>query len=216
MAKFRALTLPKGWIEVICGPMFAGKSDELIRSLHKLQYADVEYLVFKPKADSRTSQKIASRNGLTKAAIEINDPNEIFEIIMKQNKNINIIAIDEAQFFDDSLVDVADVLADNGYVVMVAGLDRDFRGEPFGPIPKLLTKADYINKLTAICTECGAPASRTQRLINNKPAKYNDPLILVGNTESYAARCRHCHQVPYKPTNDLHKKFISYVNSLKR
>lgn len=215
MAKFRALTLPKGWIEVICGPMFAGKSDELIRTLHKMQYADIEYVVFKPKTDTRTSNLIKSRNGLIKDAIEISDPYEVLKFIMNQNKIYNVVAIDEAQFFDDSLVEVADILANNGYVVIIAGLDRDFRGEPFGPIPKLLTKADFVNKLTAICTECGAPATRTQRLINNKPAKYTDNLILVGNNETYAARCRHCHEVPGKPTSDLEKEFVKHAKSLK-
>lgn len=215
MAKFRALTLPKGWIEVICGPMFAGKSDELIRTLHKMQYADIEYVVFKPTTDKRSNKAIKSRNGLINDAHEINEPYEILEFIMNQNKIFNVIAIDEAQFFSNDLVDVADILADNGYVVIVAGLDRDFRGEPFGPIPKLLTKADIVNKLTAICTECGAPATRTQRLINNKPAHYNDPLILVGNTESYAARCRHCHKVPGKIRNELEQRFVKHTKQLK-
>ncbi len=215
MAKFRALTSPKGWIEVICGPMFAGKSDELIRSLHKLQYADVEYVVFKPVTDSRTNKLIKSRNGLTREAIEINKAEEILGYLINHNIDYNVIAIDEAQFLDDALVDVCDLLANKGYVVIVAGLDRDFRGEPFGPIPKLLTKADIINKLTAICTNCGAPASLTQRLIDGKPANYNDPLILVGNTESYCARCRHCHQVPGKPKLSLEDAFITKTRQLK-
>ena len=140
--------------------MFAGKSDELIRSLHKMQYADIEYVVFKPIADSRSKESIKSRNGLINDAHEISNPFEILEFMMKQNKIYNVVAIDEAQFFNDDLVDVADILADNGYVVIIAGLDRDFRGEPFGPIPRLLTKADIVNKLTAICTECGAQIAR--------------------------------------------------------
>lgn len=207
MAKFRALTLPRGWIEVICGPMFAGKSDELIRRLNKLAYADIESIIFKPATDTRTEEIVKSRSGLISKAHIINNSYEILEYLIQSPTKYNVIAIDEAQFLDKSLVDVADTLADHGYVVMIAGLDRDFRGDPFGPIPVLLTNADIITKLTAICTECGAPATRTQRLINGKPAKYADPLVLIGNTESYTARCRHCHKVPGKNQTEIEKQF---------
>lgn len=214
MAKSRALSLTKGWIEVICGPMFAGKSDELLRNLNKLAYADIEYVIFKPKIDTRTTNSVKSRNGLIKDAIIVEQPNEILEFLMDDTKKYNVIAIDEAQFFDKTLVDVADILADHGYVVIVSGLDRDFRGNPFGPIPDLLTKADIVNKLTAICTECGAPATRTQRLIDGHPAKYDDPLVLIGNIESYTARCRHCHKTPGKPLTETEKRFMKFTNNL--
>ncbi|MGL4951735.1 MAG: thymidine kinase, partial [Mycoplasma sp.] len=214
MAKFRALTLPKGWIEVICGPMFAGKSDELIRRLNKLIYADVEYVIFKPKTDTRTLSEIKSRNGLVDSAIVIEQPYDILHHLMETRKMYNVVAVDEAQFFDESLVEVADILADHGYVVIIAGLDRDFKGSPFGPIPELLTYADIVNKLTAICTECGAPATRTQRLIDGHPANYNDPLVLIGNTESYTARCRHCHKIPGKPMSEAEEKFKKFTGKL--
>ncbi|MGL4948584.1 MAG: thymidine kinase [Mycoplasma sp.] len=214
MAKFRALTLPKGWIEVICGPMFAGKSDELIRRLNKLIYADVEYVIFKPKTDTRTSSEVKSRNGLVDDAEAIENPYEILHYLMESPITYNVVAIDEAQFFDETLVEVADILADHGYVVIVAGLDRDFRGNPFGPIPGLLTNADIVNKLTAICTECGAPATRTQRLIDGNPSNFTDQLVLIGNNESYTARCRHCHKVPGKPMSDAEQKFKKFTGKL--
>ncbi len=215
MAKFRALTLPSGWIEVICGPMFAGKTEELIRKLKRLEYADVEYIVFKPKIDTRSNNQIKSRNGFSNVAIEISNPYKILEYLMNDKNTYKVVAIDEAQFFDENLTDVCDILANHGYVVMVAGLDRDFRGEAFGPIPSLLTKADIIHKLTAICTECGAPATMTQRLIENVPADYNSKLVLIGNSESYAPRCRHCHQVPGKKMNETQKKFINFTGKLR-
>ena len=110
-----------------------------------------------------------------------------------------MVAIDEAQFFDDQLPYVCEHLAKKGKRVMIAGLDSDFRGEPFGIMPQLLTSAEFVTKLTAVCVQCGAPATRTQRLVNGKPAKYDDPIILVGAAESYEARCRHCHDVPKRP-----------------
>lgn len=215
MSKFRALKLPNGWIEVICGPMFAGKSDELIRKLKRLEYADVEYIIFKPKIDTRTTNEIRSRTGLSNYAHQISDPYRILDHIMNDRNTYKVVAIDEAQFFDEKLTDVCDILANHGFVVYVAGLDRDFRGDPFGPIPSLLTKADVIHKLTAICTECGAPATMTQRLINNKPASYDSDLVLIGNTESYAPRCRHCHIVPGKKINETQQKFIRFTGRLK-
>lgn len=208
MAKSRTFSLPNGWIEVICGPMFAGKSEELIRKLKRLEYAEVNYLIFKPHIDTRTKNEIESRAGLKKSAISIDNPSEILDYLL-ENKQIkyNVIAIDEAQFFDETLVSVCDFLANHGFIVFVAGLDRDFKGKPFGPIPELLTYADYIHKLTAICLKCGAPASMTQRLIDGKPADYNDDIVVIGNNERYSPRCRHCHVVPNKPYSDVQKKF---------
>ncbi len=186
-----------GWIEVISGSMFAGKTEELIRRIKRLQYAKKNILVFKPNIDNRYSiDEVVSHNGASIKSIPIEKPMEILKYI---DGRIDAVAIDEIQFFDLEIVEILDYLADKGIRVIAAGLDRDFRGEPFGPMPQLLTKAEFVTKLTAICCVCGAPATRTQRLVNNKPASYNDPIVLVGASESYEPRCRHCHQVPNKP-----------------
>ena len=121
------------------------------------------------------------------------------EILKKVNIDTEVVAIDEVQFFDKDIVDVCEYLADKGIRVIVAGLDKDFRGEPFGIMPELLTRAEFITKLTAVCTKCGAPATRTQRLVNGKPASFNDSIVLVGAVEHYEPRCRHCHEVVDKP-----------------
>ena len=186
-----------GWIEVICGSMFAGKSEELIRRIRRLQYAKKNILVFKPSLDYRYNiDEVVSHNGDSIKSIAIEKPEDILKYI---DGRIDAVAIDEVQFFDSSIVNILDYLADKGIRVIVAGLDRDFRGEPFGPMPEILTKGEFVTKLTAICNVCGAPATRTQRLVNNKPASYHDPIVLVGASESYEPRCRHCHQVPDKP-----------------
>lgn len=186
-----------GWIEVICGSMFAGKSEELIRRIRRLQYAKKNILVFKPSLDDRYNiDEVVSHNGDSIKSIAIEKPEDILKYI---DGRIDAVAIDEVQFFDSSIVNILDYLADKGIRVIVAGLDRDFRGEPFGPMPEILTKGEFVTKLTAICNVCGAPATRTQRLVNNKPASYHDPIVLVGASESYEPRCRHCHQVPDKP-----------------
>ena len=184
----------EGWIEVICGSMFSGKSEELIRRVRRVQIAKKKIQAFKPTMDSRYAvQYIYSHNGTKVEAINITEPKEILERI---ESDTEVIAIDEAQFYEDDIVRVCQKLADQGKRVIVAGLDQDFRGEPFGPIPKLLAVAEYINKLQAICMVCGNTASRTQRLVNGQPAKYSDPTILIGAKESYEARCRKCHTVP--------------------
>lgn len=210
MAKQNALIKQKGWIEVIAGPMFAGKSEALIRKLHHMEFAEVNYLIFKPKIDTRTSEFIKSRNGNLKPALCIDNPEEILVELMNSNKIYNVIAIDECQFFDMTLVDVCDLLASKGYIVLVAGLDCNFRGEPFGPIPNLLTKAEKIDKMTAICSECGAEATRSQRLINGCPASYDEAEVLIGNTESYSPRCRHCHIIPNTPMTKTSLKFYQF------
>ena len=120
------------------------------------------------------------------------------EILERLDPDTTVVAVDEVQFFDWEISEVCNELADQGLRVILAGLDMDFRGEPFGPMPLLMAEAEEVTKLQAICVSCGAPASRTQRLINNKPAAYDDPVILVGGSESYEARCRHCHEVPQK------------------
>jgi len=182
-----------GWIEVICGSMFSGKSEELIRRVHRVQIAKKKVQVFKPTIDTRYSiQYIYSHNGTKIEAINISNSKELLE---KTEPDTEVVAIDEAQFYDKGIVAICQKLADQGRRVMVAGLDQDFRGEPFGPIPELLAVAEYIDKLQAICMICGSPASRTQRLVNGKPAKYSDPIILIGAKETYEARCRKCHVV---------------------
>ena len=121
------------------------------------------------------------------------------DILKKIEADTEVVAIDEVQFFDKDIVEVCEYLADKGIRVMVAGLDKDFRGESFGVMPELLTRAEFVTKLTAVCAKCGAPATRTQRLVNGKPAGFEDPIVMVGADESYEPRCRHCHQVPNKP-----------------
>ncbi len=185
-----------GWIEVICGSMFSGKSEELIRRVHRVQIARKKVQVFKPTVDSRFAvQYIYSHNGSKIEAINIGKPKEL---LLKLDPDTEVIAIDEAQFYSDDIISICQKLADQGKRVIIAGLDQDFRGEPFGPTPKLLAIAEYIDKLQAICMVCGNPASRTQRLVNGEPAKYSDPTILIGAKESYEARCRKCHIVPKK------------------
>lgn len=188
----------KGFIEVVCGPMFAGKTEELIRRIKRLEYAKQSVLVFKPSLDNRYDAKkeIVSHNLSKKSSIVVDNSNEILEYI---NENIDAVVIDEAQFFDESIVLIAETLADKGIRVIVGGLDRDFRGEPFGPMPKLLAIAEFVTKLTAICVISGLPATRTQRIINGKPAHYKDETILVGAQESYEPRSRQHHEVPGKP-----------------
>ncbi len=186
-----------GWIEVITGPMFAGKTEELIRRVKRLQYARQHIIVFKPKIDTRYStNEVVSHNNNRTRSIDINKASEIMDYV---NEETEVVAIDEVQFLDEQVVDICEYLADNGIRVIVSGLDRDFRGEPFSFMPKLLALAEEVTKLTAICVKCHTPATRTQRIINNEPAKYTDPIILVGAQDSYEARCRHCHEVPGKP-----------------
>lgn len=187
----------EGWLEVICGCMFAGKTEELIRRINVLSYAKKKILVFKPKIDDRYSDtEIVSHAGTKVPCIVVEKAHDILE---KVDDDIEVVAIDEVQFFDKEIVDVCEYLADKGLRVMVAGLDKDFRGEPFGVLPELLTKAEFVTKLTAVCAKCGAPATRTQRLVDGKPASFDDPIVLVGAVEHYEPRCRHCHEVVNKP-----------------
>lgn len=210
MAKKNALTHQQGWIEVICGPMFAGKSEELLRRINRMSFADIKCAIFKPKLDTRT-HNIKSRDGRNMDAITIKSSYELYDYVDKLRPDV--IAIDEVQFFENDIVEVLQTLADSGINVLVAGLDRDFRGEPFGSISLLLTVAEKITKLTAICTECGADATRTQRLINGKPAPYESSQILIGNEESYTARCRHHHRVPHRPINPATAAFKKRLKS---
>ncbi|MGD8998492.1 MAG: thymidine kinase [Anaerolineae bacterium] len=187
-----------GWIEVICGSMFSGKTEELIRRLRRAQIAKQEVQVFKHTIDTRFAEReVTSHNGVQIDAIPVEDAAQVQEML---RPDANVVAIDEAQFFEDEVVSLCEDLADQGVRVIVAGLDMDFRGEPFGPIPALMARAEQVHKLQAICVKCGGPASRTQRLIDGKPAAYSDPVIFVGASEVYQARCRGCHEV--RPTTE--------------
>jgi thymidine kinase len=191
-----------GSLELICGSMFSGKTEELLRRVRRAEIARKRVQVFKPQLDNRYGiERVASHNGLThEHAIVVRSAEEILAHV---EPDTAVIAIDEVQFFDWSIAEVCTKLADQGRRVVVAGLDQDFRGEPFGPMPLLLALAERVDKLSAICVCCGANASRTQRLIDGKPARYDDPIILVGGSESYEARCRQCHKVPGKPGSDF-------------
>jgi thymidine kinase len=185
-----------GWIEVVCGSMFSGKTEELIRRVRRAEIARQKVQVFKPALDDRyTVQKVASHDGVHWEAIPVESAKEILGLV---DLDTTVVAIDEAQFFDGSVAEICNQLANRGLRVIVAGLDTDFRGEPFGPMPLLMAQAERVDKLQAICVVCGAPASRTQRLLNGQPAWYDDPVIMVGASEVYEARCRHCHQVPHR------------------
>ena len=187
----------EGWIEVISGCMFAGKTEELIRRINVLSYAKKNIIVFKPKIDNRYSDsEIVTHSGAKVPCLVVEKAQDILK---KIEADTEVVAIDEVQFFDKDIVEVCEYLADKGIRVMVAGLDKDFRGESFGVMPELLTRAEFVTKLTAVCAKCGAPATRTQRLVNGKPAGFEDPIVMVGADESYEPRCRHCHQVPNKP-----------------
>lgn len=187
----------EGWLEVISGCMFAGKTEELIRRINVLSYAKKRIVVFKPRIDDRYSDtEIVSHSG---AKVPCFTVDKAQDILKKIDEDVEVVAIDEVQFFDHDIVDVCEYLADKGIRVMVAGLDKDFRGEAFGVMPELLTHAEFITKLTAVCAKCGAPATRTQRLVDGKPASFDDPVVLVGAVEHYEPRCRHCHEVKDKP-----------------
>jgi len=183
-----------GSIEVVCGSMFSGKTDELIRRLVRATIARQKVQVFKPAIDVRYAvEKVTSHAGAHFDAIPVE---KAADIRARIEADTTVVAIDEAQFFDPGIVDVAQELAGRGVRVIVAGLDMDFRGEPFGPMPVLMSKAEKVDKLHAICMVCGDEASRTQRLVNGKPARYDDPVVIVGASEMYEARCREHHQVP--------------------
>lgn len=188
-----------GYVEVISGCMFAGKTEELIRRIKVLEFAKKKVLVFKPAIDNRYSEtKVVSHAGSEVDSIVIREAKEILNYV---DDSVDVIAIDEVQFFDEDIIEICDYYAKKGKRVMAAGLDMDFKGEPFGVMPILITKAEFVTKLTAVCTICGAPTTRTQRLVNGEPANYDDPIILVGASESYEARCRHCHQIKNKPSH---------------
>lgn len=176
-----------GWIEVICGSMFSGKTEELIRRVHRAEYAKQKIQVFKPKIDDRfDDDHIVSHSQMKAPSQRVTKASEILQLL---EKDTEIVAIDEVQFFTDGIVKVCNQMANMGKRVIVAGLDQDYTGKPFGPIPQLLAVAEYIEKFSAICVKCGNPANRTQRLTRDKDT------IIVGATDIYEARCRNCHEV---------------------
>jgi thymidine kinase len=183
----------KGRIELVCGSMFSGKTEELIRRIRRAIIAKQEVQVFKPAIDERFHlQKVTSHNGV---GVEAHPVANSAEILQQLDPETTVVAIDEVQFFDEGIVEICETLADQGKRVICAGLDMDFRGEPFGPMPQILAHAEDVEKLHAICVVCGDEASRTQRLIDGQPAAFDDPIVLVGAAEVYEARCRECHEV---------------------
>ena len=190
-----AFQLTGGWIEVIAGVMFSGKSEELIRRVRRAIIARKRVQVFKSHLDGRYVgiYAISSHDGRSVEAVPVDSSAQIAQCL---DPLAQVIAIDEAQFLDDSIVEITASLAARGRRVILAGADTDFRGEPFGPMPQLMAVAEVVDKLHAICVLCGSPASRNQRLVEGRPARYDSPVIQVGGTESYEARCRACHQVP--------------------
>lgn len=188
----------EGRIEVVCGSMFSGKTEELIRRIRRAIIARQCVQVFKPQMDDRYGiASVTSHTGQKIEAVPVSQPEHIIDLIESQT---TVIAIDEIQFFDIQIVTVVQRLAEQGLRVICAGLDMDFRGEPFGCMPQLLCIAEDVQKLSAICTICGMPATRTQRLVNGQPAYYDDPVIMVGAYETYEARCRAHHVVPHRDT----------------
>ncbi|MDH5606599.1 MAG: thymidine kinase [Anaerolineae bacterium] len=183
-----------GSVEVVTGSMFCGKTDELIRRLRRATIAKQQVQVFKPAIDDRYDAiKVVSHAGTALDAIPINSVDDIKE---KLEPSTTVVGIDEAQFLTEDLVPLVNELAQRGIRVIISGLDTDFRAEPFGPMPALMSQAERVSKLHAICMVCGGAASRTQRLVNGEPAKYNDPVVIVGADEMYEARCREHHSVP--------------------
>jgi thymidine kinase len=184
-----------GWIEVITGVMFSGKSEELIRRVRRALIAKRRVQVFKSALDDRYAgvRTISSHAGSDVEAVPVRSSREVAEKVVPGTQ---VVAIDEVQFLDDGIVEVISALADHGVRVIVAGIDMDFRAEAFGPMPMVLTVAETVDKLHAICVLCGNPATRNQRLVNGEPAPYEGPTIQVGGHEAYEARCRGCHDVP--------------------
>lgn len=187
----------KGILEVICGPMFSGKSEELIRRLRRAKIAQQKVISFNPHIDTRTAlHTIASHNGTSLEAITISDPSTITHHIAP---DIEVIGIDEVQFFSPEILNVVFDLVEQGKRVIVTGLNLDFRGVPFGTIPIFMAIADTVTKLSAICIVCGTDAYLTQRIVNGTPANYDDPVVKPGAQEAYQARCRSCHIINKKP-----------------
>ena len=183
-----------GWIECICGSMFSGKSEELLRRIKRGVIAKQKVLLFKPSIDNRYEENMVStHNGNSYESVNIDKAEQIYDYII--DKKYDIIGIDEVQFFDEKIVEVINKLANDGIRVIVAGLDMDFKAEPFHPMPEIMAVSEMVTKLHAVCNKCGKEASRSQRLIDGEPARYDDPIVVIGASESYEARCRHCHEI---------------------
>lgn len=183
-----------GWVEVICGSMFSGKTEELIRRLKRAQIAKQKVQIFKPQIDDRYSaDHVTSHSALKLDATRIQKAEEI---LLKLEDNTRVVGIDEAQFFTNDILEIVHRLANRGLRVVVAGLDLDYRGVPFGPMPMLMATAEFVTKMSAICTVCGNPASRSQRLTGGRPAGTAASQVLVGGEECYEARCRRCFEAP--------------------
>lgn len=194
------IQLKEGWIEVIAGCMYAGKTEELLRRVRRIEYAKKSVIVFKPTIDNRYSNdEVVSHNKTSTKSINIKCAHDIYSLVTDPLPYA--IVIDEVQFLDEEVLDVCNYFANKGVRVIAAGLDKDFRGEPFGVMPKLLALAERVTKLDAICQVCGGIATRTQRIIDGNPAYYDDPIIMVGAKEQYEARCRHCHVVLRRDKN---------------
>ncbi|HTR76686.1 MAG TPA: thymidine kinase [Gemmatimonadaceae bacterium] len=191
-----------GRIEVICGVMFSGKSEELIRRVRRAMIARKHVQVFKSHLDARYAgiYHVSSHDGRALEAVPIDNLDQLVNLV---DPGTQVIAIDEAQFLDARIVAYSTDLANQGIRVIIAGTDTDFRGEPFGPMPELLAVAEVVDKLHAICVCCGGPASRNQRLIAGRPARYDSPTIMVGSAETYEARCRSCHVVPRRDEDQV-------------
>jgi thymidine kinase len=178
-----------GWIEVITGCMFSGKTSELLERVKRAELSGHDVKLYKPSVDDRYGEtEIGSHNGETRKA-------EVIEDISEIRPESYVIGIDEANFFDEKLTDKAEELADEGHRVIISGLDSTFRAEPFEPVPELMSKAEFIDKLNAVCVKCGSTANRTQRIVDGKPAHVDDPTVVVGADEKYEARCRSCFEI---------------------
>ena len=191
-----------GWIEVISGVMFSGKSEELIRRVRRAVIARKKVQVFKSHLDARYAgiYQVSSHDGRTVEAMPVDTTDQIAAKIVPGTQ---VVGIDEAQFLDAGIVQLSTALAQRGMRVILAGTDLDFRGEPFGSMPQLMAIAEHVDKLHAICVVCGGPASRNQRLIGGRPARYDSPTIMVGGQEAYEARCRACHKVPRRDEDQV-------------
>jgi thymidine kinase len=192
MEPFRLMKM--GMIEMICGPMFSGKTEELIRRLRRAKIARQRVVVFKPSLDNRYDEiQIVSHSAQRISSIPVEDPDMMEHCLMQLNVPVDVIGIDEAQFFDSSLISVVEKWANTGIRVVLAGLDQDYLGHPFGPIPHLLAIADMVTKQYAVCVLCGAPATKSQRVLASHQTTQSGEKILVGAHDSYEARCRGCH-----------------------
>ena len=180
-----------GQLELICGPMFSGKSEELMRRLRRVGYARKHAILVKPAIDDRYSiDEVVSHEGQRMAARVVRKPEAIIELA----RGCDVVGVDEGQFLDDSLIDVCEQLVEHGIRVVIAGLDLDYRRQPFGAMPRLLAMADEVSKLKAVCHACGEPALYTQRLVGGRPAPFSGETVVIGGLDSYEARCRGCYE----------------------